>query len=575
VVTPQVADLSLTKIVDNAAPQVGSNVTFTLTLSNAGPNSATNVSVTDLLPAGLTYVSDLPSQGTYVSGTGVWTVGTLASGASATLQIVATVSTSGAKSNYAQVSASDQYDPDSVPGNNSTTEDDDDTVVVTPISGGTVIGHLFMDTNGNGTQDIGEPNLPNIDVVLTDQFGGIHTVSSNGNGDWTANYIPAGTVTVDVNNSDPDMPAGAIQTAGTDPQNVTVNDGLTTDAGSDGYALPSTIFGLVFIDTDNDGIKDAGEGPIQGVRLDLSGVTNLGQVISATVYSAADGSYSFPNLLPGTYSVTETQPSGYLDGLDAKGGIVIPGSKTTDIISGINLSGGINTTNNNFGELPPARLTGYIYQDVNNNGIKDAGEAGIQGAQVRLTGTDDIGQLIDLVFTTPAGGYYSFLNLRPGTYSLAETQPTGWVDGKDTLGTQGSGTVTNDLISAITLGVGINGDYNNFGELAPFVQEVTNRLSFTRCGLVYNRKTKLYSEDIVLQNTSATAITGTIQLEVQILTGAATLANGIGTSPNGHGFIIINIASLAPGGTVTVTCQFSNPSNNPFTYGLRAWSGQY
>jgi hypothetical protein len=123
--------------------------------------------------------------------------------------------------------------------------------------------------------------------------------------------------------------------------------------------------------------------------------------------------------------------------------------------------------------------------------------------------------------------------------------------------------------------VGINGDSNNFGELAPFVQEVTNRLSFTRCGLVYNRITKLYSEDVVIQNTSTTAIAGTIQLEVQILTGTATLANGNGTSPNGHGFIIINIASLAPGQTITVTCQFNNPSKNPFTYGLRAWSGVY
>jgi hypothetical protein len=520
-------------------------------------------------------VSDLPSQGSYISGTGVWTVGSLASGASATLQIVATVSTSGAQSNYAQVSASDQYDPDSVVNNNSTTEDDDDTVVVTPLSNGTVIGHLFLDTNGNGSQDPGEPNLPNIDVVLTDQFGGTYTVSSNANGDWTANNIPAGTVTVDVNNSDPDMPAGAIQTAGTDPQIVIVNGGQTTDAGNDGYALPSIISGFVFTDTDNDGIKEAGEGPIQGVRLDLSGVTNLGQVISATIFSGADGSYSFPNLLPGTYSVTETQPSGYLDGLDSQGGSVIPGSKTTDIISGLILSSGVNAANNNFGELPPSRLTGYVYQDVNNNGIKEAGEAGIQGAQVRLTGTDDIGQLIDLVFTTPPGGYYSFLNLRPGTYSLAETQPTGWVDGKDTLGTQGSGTVTNDLISAITLPVGINGDSNNFGELAPFVQEVTNRLSFTWCGLVYNRITKLYSEDVVIQNTSTTAIAGTIQLEVQILTGTATLANGNGTSPNGHGFIIINIASLAPGQTITVTCQFNNPSKNPFTYGLRAWSGVY
>ncbi|MFO0807782.1 MAG: SdrD B-like domain-containing protein [Gemmataceae bacterium] len=132
-VTPgQIADLSLTKTVDNARPNIGQTVTFTITVSNAGPNGATNVAVRDLLPVGLTFVSSSPSQGSYLSGTGIWTVGSIASGGSATLQIVARVTTAGAKVNGAEVSASDQPDPDSTPGNNSTTEDDDDTATVTP-----------------------------------------------------------------------------------------------------------------------------------------------------------------------------------------------------------------------------------------------------------------------------------------------------------------------------------------------------------------------------------------------------------------------------------------------------------
>ena len=50
---------------------------FTLTVSNAGPSDATGVAVTDLLPAGYTYVSD-DGGGAYNSGTGVWTLGALA-----------------------------------------------------------------------------------------------------------------------------------------------------------------------------------------------------------------------------------------------------------------------------------------------------------------------------------------------------------------------------------------------------------------------------------------------------------------------------------------------------------------
>ncbi|MFL6282304.1 MAG: beta strand repeat-containing protein [Pyrinomonadaceae bacterium] len=118
------SDLSLSKSVNNPSPVQGQNVTFTLTLINAGPSNATNVAVKDLLPAGLTFVSATPSAGTYTSGTGVWSVASLTSGASATLQIVALVSNAGAITNTAEVTASDQPDPDSTPNNNNAAEDD-------------------------------------------------------------------------------------------------------------------------------------------------------------------------------------------------------------------------------------------------------------------------------------------------------------------------------------------------------------------------------------------------------------------------------------------------------------------
>ena len=71
----------------------GQQFTFTIKVSNAaGFSTATGVQAKDLLPAGLTYVSSVASQGSFNSGTGVWTVGTLAGGASATLKITVTAS---------------------------------------------------------------------------------------------------------------------------------------------------------------------------------------------------------------------------------------------------------------------------------------------------------------------------------------------------------------------------------------------------------------------------------------------------------------------------------------------------
>ena len=111
------ADLGLTKTASTSAPAIGANFTWTVTVSNAGPNSATNVTVQDSLPAGVTLVSATPSQGAYNSSTGLWTIGTIASGSNATLTLTVTAGTSATVANTASVSHSDQFDP--TPGNNS------------------------------------------------------------------------------------------------------------------------------------------------------------------------------------------------------------------------------------------------------------------------------------------------------------------------------------------------------------------------------------------------------------------------------------------------------------------------
>ncbi len=130
-----VADLSLNKTVDVAAPNVGDNVNFTITLSNsAGPNNATGVTVTDILPAGMSLITSSATQGSYDGGSGVWSVGDVLIGSSPSLTIMARVDSIGAKTNTAQISGSNQSDPDSAPGNNQPGEDDQDSVIVTPTS---------------------------------------------------------------------------------------------------------------------------------------------------------------------------------------------------------------------------------------------------------------------------------------------------------------------------------------------------------------------------------------------------------------------------------------------------------
>ncbi len=126
------ADLSLAKTVSNKTPNQNDNVTYTIKVTNSGPSRATNVEVTDTLKAGLQYVSGdaaFTLTGSVLTGK----IAQIDSGATVSLSFVVKVTGSGTIKNFAQVSKSDQPDPDSTPGNGTGTpkEDDEDDEVIT------------------------------------------------------------------------------------------------------------------------------------------------------------------------------------------------------------------------------------------------------------------------------------------------------------------------------------------------------------------------------------------------------------------------------------------------------------
>src|SRR4051812_3927911 len=78
--------------------------------------------------------------------------------------------------------------------------------------------------------------------------------------------------------------------------------------------VPSDIGGRVFEDCNLNGVFDAGEEPLSGVTITLSGSDIFGHATQATVTTGSDGTYSFKNLEPGQYSITETQPADEFNG---------------------------------------------------------------------------------------------------------------------------------------------------------------------------------------------------------------------------------------------------------------------
>lgn len=116
------SDLSMVKTSTPNPVQVNSTLTYTLTVTNDGPDEATGVTVTDILPASFTIGTITPSQGTcnpLVGTTLTCNLGTIANGGNATVTIETTPTQTGVIANTAVVSG-DQPDPD--PTDNSSTE---------------------------------------------------------------------------------------------------------------------------------------------------------------------------------------------------------------------------------------------------------------------------------------------------------------------------------------------------------------------------------------------------------------------------------------------------------------------
>ena len=246
---------------------------------------------------------------------------------------------------------------------------------------------------------------------------------------------------------------------------------------------PISLSGVVFADNNLNLDLDPNEKGIAGVALELFRLD--GDRFVATGHRAttdALGRYEFGlglGLLPGTYRIRETQPSGYfsvgaipglLNGSGRLGESVLG---NPDVLTEIAiLQGDSRGTELNFAEAQPARISGFVYRDNNNDGIRGTTEKGLSNVEIRLTSTMTItGESITRTARTSADGSYSFLTLPPGIYTISEVQPAGYLDGIDSVGSVGGelrGTIlANDELTQIVLDGNESGIEYNFGEIEP------------------------------------------------------------------------------------------------------------
>ena len=214
------------------------------------------------------------------------------------------------------------------------------------------------------------------------------------------------------------------------------------------------------------------------------------------------------------------QPASYLDGQDTRGNLTpLPNSAGSLVIPGIVVGVGQTAAENNFGEILPASVSGYVYHDANNDGTFQGAESPIVGTWITLTGSDDLGPIASMTVATDAFGFYRFGGLRPGTYSVAEAQPASHLDGQDTTGTgAASGSLAGNDGFAVSLAAGDTGVDFNFGEVLPV----------TVSGLVYfdaNTSTTKDAGDTPLGGVTI-KLTGTDDLGGSVSLTTVTAADG-------------------------------------------------
>ncbi|MBX3014235.1 MAG: carboxypeptidase regulatory-like domain-containing protein [Caldilineaceae bacterium] len=200
----------------------------------------------------------------------------------------------------------------------STTPDDRDQDFSYPPLLGSIGDTLWFDADrsgGNqGTQG-SEPGLPGVAVHLTDSLGNVLTTTTDSTGYYLFDNLPLGTYTVTVITSTLPVTVTTSPTfdadGGTDSHSVVTIDATTPDNRDQDFSYPpllGSIIGSVWLDENRDGFHDSNEQALAGITVILYNSDN--QPI-ATVVTSADGTYSFADLPPGSYSLEFVRPDGY------------------------------------------------------------------------------------------------------------------------------------------------------------------------------------------------------------------------------------------------------------------------
>jgi protocatechuate 3,4-dioxygenase beta subunit len=262
-----------------------------------------------------------------------------------------------------------------------------------------ITGMKFEDVNGNGQKDVDEPGLANWLIFLDGSR--FDSTITDVNGFYSFGSISPGTYMVYE-----DDESLWVQTLPVSPKYYTVTATLdSVYSGNDfGNFHVGTISGMKFFDMNHDSLKGELEPGLEGWTINLIGTQG-----TVSTLTDANGNYTFTNVGPGNYSVEEVIEPGWFQ--------TFPKSIVYDftMLSNSDMYG------LDFGNYQSSTISGKKFNDLNGNGVKDAGEPGLANWKIVLQGA------VAETTSTAVDGTYQFTITSEGTYSVNEIQQAGWV----------------------------------------------------------------------------------------------------------------------------------------------------
>jgi hypothetical protein len=254
---------------------------------------------------------------------------------------------------------------------------------------------VYLDLNANSVRDAGEPQ------AIADSAG--HYSFSN---------VAPGTYRVGQT-----TPALWKRTVPSTQYAVSVAAEQQVTGKNFGNKPIQSIAGVMFSDHNGDGLRQAGEEALVGwgCYLDLNN-NGVFDGNDRRAFTDSNGIYQFTDIAAGTYHIRQNTPSGWRRTLP----VSLPYT--------IKVAAGQTVTGKNFGEQQLASISGVMFEDVNGTAKFDDGDFMLSGwgcfIDYNNDGVFDTG--VDVRVYSDADGHYSFTNLVPGTYHIAQRLPLGW-----------------------------------------------------------------------------------------------------------------------------------------------------